>query len=145
MNNIISLVEELKKQRNPLLWEENEAVLKERYASNEIEFMYFRKAKAVEYAEGLLIAQDGDGAEGLLQEFVIANLNYIDCIYKEAAFEKDMFPLEQCERSAIKLAPIFDDNTMIDIHEAIVCLKEAVVENSRLGDNIKIFAKALGE
>lgn len=145
LEEVAEVVETLRVNHNPLLWEESYQELKSRFAQNEIEYVYFRMAKSVAYAEGLLVAQDGKGAEKLLREYVEATIHYMDCMYQEQAFAENAFILEDYERAALQLVPIFDENIEIDAHEAIACMKRGVEEDVRLGDNIKVFAEHLGK
>lgn len=145
INECYEQVNVLKEQRNPLLWEQMEMVIKEHGNKDDIVAKYFSMAKASEYARGLLIANDGPGAEKLLLDYVEAMLQYLEVVYTPEAFEGNMEVLMPEQRAAIYLSPVFDESTVIDVRQAIACLKRAVGEDNLLGENIKIYARYLGD
>ena len=87
---------------------------------------------------------DLDFMTQILTEFAQANLNYMDYMYTEAAFEGNMELLSQEEKASMWIANgLSMDDTQW--REKLQCFSEAAKECSMLADFIKRYMQLYGD
>ena len=79
----------------------------------------------------------------ILTEFAQANLNYMDCMYTEAAFEGDMELLTPEEKASMWIANGLSTD-MSQWKEKLQYFSEAAKVCPMLGDFVKQYMKLLG-
>ena len=131
-------------------WEEISMYLASICTRNDIRYCYFDKVTESTKMENIYIHKDNvdkmdyETMTQVITEFAQSNLNYMDCIYTEHAFEGEMELLTPEERAAVWLANGLSIG-LAQWREKIQCFGNAAKAWPKMGELVKKYIALIGE